>query len=237
MSEPGIDAEPAPPVPQRSVGLLVAGAVLALAAASAILVVLAGSWGITEMYGSDGAPLVGALPWAALPAVLLTGSWAVTRVAVGRSARRWWVVLLASWAVLTLVVAVVVMAADRAHDDNAAARAEACSAADVALLTSVPGYSPDFGEPTGQNDGACSITIPVQGSTQAAVDSVVGDLEAKGWQRTLVTIDGLPQDADYALVTSGGESLLVEADATDDKGWTDVIVTVLADESTAGVSP
>lgn len=220
MSEPVIDAEPEPAAPERSVGLLVVGGVLGLAAALAILVVLGGSWGITEMYGSDAAPLLGALPWAALPAVLLTASWAVTRRAVNRSARRWWVVLLASWAALTFVVAAVVVLADRSHDADTSARADACSIDDVRVLTAVPGYSADFGVPTGQDNGDCVITIPVQGSPQDAVDAVVGELVAAGWTTELVTADGMA----LGSVTRDGVTLYVEAFETDGKGWTDVLV-------------
>lgn len=218
MSEPVIDAEPAPAAPGRSVGLLVVGAVLGVAAALALFVVLAGSWGLTEMYGSETVPLVGALPWVALPAVLLTASWAVTRAAVHRSARRWWVVLLALWVGLTLVVAAVVWLADQQHDADATARATACSEADVAILTSVPGYSPDLGEPTGQDDGSCSITLGALDDADAAVATVVAAMVADGWTAAPPAADG------SVRVSRSGVDVVVRASATDDKGWTDVQV-------------
>ncbi len=224
MSEPeiatgGTDAT----VRRRSGMLLVLGGVLIVVTVLVTLLLLGASWGLTVEYGTGTVGWSGGLLFASVPAVLIALCWAAVRMALGLAVGRWWVVLIGSWAVLALAVGVVTLMAQDRHEADAGTRASACSADEIDLLTGIPGYSSDFGTAAGHDNGACTITIPIRGDDASAVAVVVDAMSADGWSG--VGWSGEPQfGANSVEMARSGTTVVVEASASDDKGWTDVQV-------------
>lgn len=108
MGEPDIDTASGATVGEpHSQRLLVLGGVLGVLAVAAIVVQLGVSWSLTAEYGTEDVGWVGGLLLAFWPALLVTSSWVVVRRGLRYSVRRWWVVLLGSWAALAIVTGVV----------------------------------------------------------------------------------------------------------------------------------
>ena len=215
---PSVDV-PRLSVPQYLLFLLLAGAGMV-----AILGITVAAYGIAREYGSPSIPWLGLLPWALVPAGLWTAAMAVVRRCLGPRVWSPWLVGLVVLVLTTLLAGGLTAAAASAHDADAASLAGACSASEITVLTSVPGYSAGLGEPTGQADGSCFVTLAVQGDATAAVASVAASLTADGWTTTPPSAEGI------VLATKGGDptTLVVSARGTDDKGMTDVVVAVPA---------
>ena len=76
--------------------------VLLLVAAVVVTVMSAAAWGLSQEFGSFDMLVLGAMPWALLPAGLSAGAVALLR-GPGRSRRTPWIVLGVVWAVVVLL--------------------------------------------------------------------------------------------------------------------------------------
>lgn len=218
MSDVEID-----PPRHLSTGRSVAVWLLAALALGAALLMWAVTHGIAREYGSPSIPWLGLLPWALIPGLLAGAATAVLRAGSDRRVWSPWLVGVGVVVLATLVAGALTAAAASARDSDAASGAAVCSDADVALLTSVPGYSADLGDPTGQPDGSCSITLSVQAPASAAADVVVSTMVADGW-----TAASVPGDDGYPVSRDGMTVNVKRAGDTDNKGITDVTVTIPA---------
>lgn len=228
-------APPDPPDPSTvarprrpSVGQYVGFAVLGGLGLLVVLVIAAGAYGIAREYGADQVPWLGIAPWALVPAAFWTAATAVLcrgrETRSGWSGSPWlpWIVGVGVLAITTLLGGVLTALAASAHDAQIARMAAACSPADVAVLTQVPGYSADLGVPTGQADGTCSIVLGARADAVGAVEAVVDAMVAGGWNAAPVAADG------SVVVTRSGVYVVVRAGSSDGKGWTDVVVEIPA---------
>ena len=194
------------------------GVVLAALAVVSSAIVLAGAWGLTAEYGSDAIPWAGILPWCVVPALLAAGSFLILRRAAGRGAWPFWVLAPVAWIVLTAVTGAAVALAARQHDETAARAASACSDLDRALYEGLTIYRPDLATPQGEDDGSCSLLLPVQGDAVTALATLDASMNADGW-----TPSGT--GAGPRLYTRGTD-LVTEVPETSDKGYTDVRLSI-----------
>jgi len=103
-------------------------AVVLLVAASAVAVVMsAAAWGLSQEFGSFDMLVLGAMPWALLPAGLVAVAVALLR-GPGRSRRTSWIVLGLVWAVVVLLVSGLAVAANAGRADGAADAARGSAA-------------------------------------------------------------------------------------------------------------
>lgn len=197
------------------------GVVLAALAAVSSALVLAAAWGLTAEYGSDAIPWAQILPWCVVPALLASGAFLMLRRAAGRGAWPFWVVAPVVWIALTAVTGTVVALAARQHDQTAARAAVACSDLDRALYEGLTIYRPDLATPQGEDDGACSLLLPVQGDAATALAALDSSMTADGW-----TPSGT--GAGPRLYTRGAD-LITAVPETSDKGYTDVRLSIAPD--------
>lgn len=217
-------ADPADATPAQRVSVLryLSFVLIGGAGCVAIMVIAAAAYGIAREYGSPSVPWLGIAAWALLPAALWTVAMLLLRQGLG--SRLWspWLVGLVVLVLTTVLAGSLTAVAASAHDTELSTSAAACSPADVAVLTSVPGYSADLGEPTGQGDGSCSILLGANADAAGAVASVVAGMVAGGWDAAPAAADGSVQ------VARSGVYVVVRAGSSDGKGWTDVVVEIPA---------
>jgi hypothetical protein len=205
----------------RQSGPWVLGVVLATLAVASSAVVLAGAWGLTAEYGSDAIPWAGILPWCVVPALLATGAFLTLRRAAGRGSWPFWVLAPVAWIVLTAVTGTAVALAARQYDATAARAAAACSDLDRALYEGLTIYRPELATPQGEDDGSCSLLLPVQGDAATALATLDASMAADGWMPS-------GTEAGPRLYTRSAD-LMTAVPETSDKGYTDVRLSIAPD--------
>lgn len=205
----------------RSRGPWVLGAVLAILAAGSTVILLAGAWGLSVEYGSDAIPWVGVMPWCVVPALLGAGAFVALRRASGRGAWPLWLVAPVAWLVLVAVSGTAVAVAARQHDANAARAGAACSEADRALYEGLAVYRADLATPQGEDDGSCSLLLPLAGDAATALATLDASMSSDGW-----TPSG--NGAGPRLYTRGVD-LVTAVPVSTDKGYTDIRLSIAPD--------
>jgi hypothetical protein len=82
--------------------------------------------------------------------------------------------------VVLAAVAVVALLASRQHAANAARAAAACSDLDRAAYEGLSVNRPPIA-PAGQEDGACTLTLPLPGDAATALSALDAAMTADGW--------------------------------------------------------
>ena len=94
-----------------------------------------------------------------------------------RSHRR---LLLIAGLLVLAAVAVVALLASRQHAANAARAAAACSDLDRAAFEALSVNRPPVA-PAGQEDGACTLTLPLPGDAATALSALDAAMTSDGW--------------------------------------------------------
>jgi fatty acid desaturase len=155
--------DPTPSAEHRRLSLPQYFLFLLLAAAGilAMLVLANAAYGIAREHGADPVPWLALAAWALAPAACWTAAMFVLRAGLGQRAWSPWLVGLFVLVLTTLLAGGLSAVASSALDKERATSGAACSDSEIAVLTSVPGCSADLGEPTGQADGSCFVTLAV----------------------------------------------------------------------------
>jgi hypothetical protein len=209
------------PVVARSPALWVLGGVLVVLATASTVVLLAGSWGITVEYGSEAIPWLVVMPWCLVPAVLWAGAFVVLRRAAGRGSWALWIVAAVSWVALVAVSGTAVAVAAHQHDADVARAAAACSDLDRALYEGLSVYRPDLATPQGEDDGSCSLLLPVPGDAATALATLDVSMRSDGWTPSGTGAGPRFYTRGTGLVTAVPEST--------DKGYTDIRLSLAPD--------
>ena len=209
------------PVVARSRWPWVLGIVLAVLAIGSTVVVLAGAWGLTVEYGSDAIPWVGVMPYCLVPALLWAGAFLALRRATGRGSWAFWILAPVAWVVLVAVSGTLVAVAAHEHDANAAAAGAACSDLDRALYEGLSIYRPDLATPQGEDDGSCSLLLPVPGDAATALAALDASMTSDGW-----TPSGTGAGPRFY---TRGTDLVTAVPETTSKGYTDIRLSIAPD--------
>jgi hypothetical protein len=114
-------------------------------------------------------PWPGGAFWALMPSVLLAlAVWLDLRLLRARAP--FWVVVVACFAVVFTAMTVAITTAGRQHDVDMVAAA--CSPSDVRVLTELSVYAPEWGPPTGDTEGGCSVVVSLPGDSTSAMRSL-----------------------------------------------------------------
>jgi hypothetical protein len=154
-----------------------------------------------------------------LPALLIALSARMLFVALLDRPPSYLAVAAVAYAVIVLVAAGSVWAADRAYEAGAARAADACSADEVAALRGIVLSDALAEDPSGERDGSCVLATSLTGD-RTAVDAALAD--AMGRAGFTAVGDEL------ATRTFERDRLTVVATVgvTDDKGQTDVSLSI-----------
>jgi hypothetical protein len=134
-----------------------------------------------------------------------------------RSHRR---LLLIAGLLVLAAVAVVALLASRQHAANVARAAGACSDLDRAAFEALSVNRPPVA-PVGQEDGACTLTLPLPGDAATALSSLDAAMTSDGW-----TANG---GGAGPRLYSRGPDLITGVPGTSSGGTTEVTLSIAPD--------
>jgi len=162
-------------VDRRRPDPIVAVAVSVVACVVAFIVLDAARSFILEKGSGAIDPWPGGAFWALIPSILLAlAVWLDLRLLGARAP--FWLMVVGCFAVLFTAMVVAIITAGRQHDADMVAAA--CSPSDVQVLTELSVYAPEWGPPTGDTEGGCSVVISLPGdstSAMRALDKAMSD--------------------------------------------------------------
>jgi hypothetical protein len=175
---------------------------------------------LTLAYGADSI-WPAALVLALLPALLIALAARMVFVALLDRPPSYAVVAVSAYAVIVLVAAGSVWAADSAYEAGAARAADACSAEEVAVLRGIVLSDALAEDPSGERDGSCVLATSVAGD-RAAVDATLAAAMADA---------GFTATGDELATRTferDGVTVVATVGVTDGKGQTDVSLSIPA---------
>lgn len=202
----------------RGAGLLVLGSVLTVVLITATGLAILVWVSITLAYGS-GSPWLPALVFAVVPALLVAGAARLVFTSVLPRPPSYARVALVAYVVIALVAGVSVQLASSAYDESTARAAAACSAEDVAALRGIVLGPAGAGDPVGQRDGGCELALAVTGDRDAAQSQLITAMSEAGFGES-------GNELATRTFTRNGLTVVAVVGLTDDKGTTDITLTV-----------
>jgi hypothetical protein len=214
VTEP-VDPSVGTPPRRPALAVIVTAAAVVLIVLTAITV-----YSLAAEYGSTSGALGSSVIWSLVPGTVLAMGLRLLFLAYAGRKVHWGVLLAVGILVAVVVIGAAAVLGNAKSESDQAAAAGACTDSATATLTSVPGYDPAIGTPTGQDDGSCTVTIAVRAEGDAALAQLTAAFTSAGW------VAGTKNGYD-AWLTKGDTAVGLDQRDTS-KGYTDVDVIIPA---------